>query len=47
MRRLPFHRPPVDFETIRLGRALHTLGRAVGADVGTRADVIRRLERGR
>ena len=34
----------IDFQTIRLARALHSLGEAVGADVGRPVDMLRRLE---
>ncbi len=34
----------VDFQTIRLAVALHGLAKANGIEVGTRADVARRLE---
>jgi hypothetical protein len=41
-------RPPsaevIDFDLMRLARALHTLGIGVSAKVGSRLDVLKRLE---
>ena len=34
----------IDFQILRLARALHGLGDAIGADVGRPIDVLRRLE---
>ena len=48
--RAPANLPPrnvINFQTVRLAHVLYVLGTGLGANVGTRGDVLRLLERGR